>query len=138
MSANPLKTSTGETATKCLINIDAAAMEARYRNKAGDRCAGAPWRIFTRRMCAREHKVAPTAQTQIPVKACRCRKGQWFSKWLAGAQAMSVVPPEQPQAGGPRWPWCAHKAANRTGDQLIGTFVEPNKTNPLALVLHRK
>ena len=107
------------------INIDAAAMEARYGNKAGT--APAPIQDLYAPDVRQEHKVAPTAQTQIPV-GVPVPEGTVVQQVVGRGQAMSVVPPRQPQAGGPSMAMVPPTGSNRT---TIGTFVEPNKTNPL-------
>lgn len=114
------------------INIDAAAMEARFGNKAGGAPAQpAPMQDLYAPGIRPDHQSAPSKQAQIPV-GTPVPEGvviqQVVGRGRAASPSMAVVPPKQSDAGAPAMAVVPPTGTNRT---TIGTFVEPTKTNPL-------
>ena len=110
------------------ISIDAAAMEARYGNKAGGGQPPPPMQDLYAPDVRPEHKTAPNKQTELPI-GIPVPEGQIIQQVVGrGQPAMAVVPPRQPDAKAPSMAVVPPTGSNRT---TIGTFVEPNKTNPM-------
>lgn len=111
------------------INIDAAAMEARYGNKAGAPAQPAPIQDLYAPDVRPEHKTAPNKQTQIPM-GTPVPEGTVIQQVVGRGQSMSVVPPRQPDVHAPSMAVIPPTGATRTS---LGTYVEVSKTvsNPL-------
>jgi hypothetical protein len=113
------------------IQIDAAAMEARYANKTGQAAVPAP--IGDLYAPGVAGSGPPTKQGQIPMGE-PVPPGVIISQVVGrGQPAMAVVPPQQHQAGQPAMAMIPPQQTNRT---TIGTFVEvaqlsPTVSNPM-------
>lgn len=114
------------------IQIDAAAMEARYGQKTGAPTQPAPMQDLYAPGIRPDHQAAPTAQTQIPT-GTPIPEGTVIQQVVGRGQAMSVVPPKQP--GSVPEPSMAMVPPTGSGRTTIGTFVEPVKTNPMTTPL---
>ena len=112
------------------INIDAAAMEARYGNKTGAAAQPAPMQDLYAPDVRPEHKTSPNQQTQIPM-GTPVPEGQIIRQVVGRGQSMSVVPPKQP--GGAPEPAMAVVPPTGSARTSLGTYVEVSKTvsNPL-------
>ena len=110
------------------ISIDAAAMEARYGNKAGGAQPPPPMQDLYAPDVRPEHKTTPNKQSQMPT-GIPVPEGTIIQQIVGrGQPAMMVVPPKQPDVNAPSVAVVPPTGSNRT---TIGTFVEPHKTNPL-------
>jgi hypothetical protein len=113
------------------INIDAAAMEARYGQKTGAQNQPTPMQDLYAPGVRPDHQTPPTAQTQIPV-GTPVPEGTVIRQVVGRGQAMAVVPPKTPETRAPSMAVIPPTGAGRT---TIGTFVEPVKTNPMTTPL---
>ena len=112
------------------INIDAAAMEARYANKTGAAAQPAPMQDLYAPDVRAEHKTTPNPQTQIPV-GIPVPEGRIIQQVVGrGQPAMAVVPPKQPDVQAPSMAVIPPTGSARTS---LGTYVEvsPTVSNPL-------
>lgn len=107
------------------INIDAAAMEARFGNKTGAPAQPVPMQDLYAPDVRPEHKTMPNKQAQIPV-GTPVPEGMVIQQVVG--RGMAVVPPKQPDVNAPSMAVVPPTGTNRT---TIGTFVEQNKTNPM-------
>jgi hypothetical protein len=108
-----------------MINIDAAALEAKFGNKTG--APAQPAQIGDLYAPGVKGSV-PNKQGQIPT-GTPVPEGVVIQQIVGrGQPAMSVVPPKKDQVNAPSMAVVPPTGSGRT---TIGTFVEPNKTNPL-------
>jgi len=108
-----------------MINIDAAALEAKFGNKTGAPPQPAPIGDL----------YAPGVKGSVPSKQAQIPTGTPVPEGVViqqivgrGQPAMMVVPPKKDEQGAPSMAVVPPSGANRT---TIGTFVEPTKTNPM-------
>lgn len=108
------------------INIDAAAMEARFASKTG--AAAQPPPPMQDLYAPGVKGSVPSKQAQIPT-GIPVPEGQIIQQVVGrGQPAIAVVPPRQPDTKAPSMAVVPPTGSNRT---TIGTFVEPHKTNPM-------
>ena len=118
------------------INIDAAAMEARYANKTGAAAVPPPMQDLYAPDVRPEHKTVPNKQSQMPM-GTPIPEGAIIRQNVGrGQPAMQVVPP---QAHAPNQPSMAMVPPTGSSRTTIGTFVEQqppqalSSTNPLTV-----
>jgi hypothetical protein len=109
------------------INIDAAAMEARYGNKTGTPGQPAPMQDLYAPDVRSEHKTAPNKQTQLPA-GTPVPEGTVIQQVVG--RGMAVVPPKRPDTNAPAMAVVPPTGSARTS---LGTYVEVSQTvsNPL-------
>jgi hypothetical protein len=112
------------------INIDAAAMEARFGNKTGAPPQPAPMQDLYAPGIRPDHQTVPNKQTQMPV-GTPVPEGTVIRQVVGrGQPSMAVVAPKQPEVNAPAMAVVPPTGSNRTS---LGTYVEvtPTVSNPL-------
>jgi hypothetical protein len=110
-----------------MINIDAAAMEARYGSKTGAAAQPAPIQDLYAPDVRPEHKTTPNKQAQIPL-GTPVPEGTVIRQVVG--RGMAVVPPQTPETNAPAMAVVPPTGSARTS---LGTYVEVSQTvsNPL-------
>lgn len=111
------------------IQIDAAAMEARFANKTGAPAQPAPIADLYAPDVRAEHRTVPNKQSQIAI-GTPVPEGQIIQQLVGRGQSMAVVAPRQPDVNAPSMAVLPPTGSARTS---LGTYVEvsPTVSNPM-------